>query len=282
MMYLDNESSFDRLRVTDQMNSIISTANPKIKWVKSLHKNSTRRAEGVFVVEGAKEIAFAVEGGFEPQSMFICPEIFDEDLSSQILELKDIYSVTKEVFERIAYRGTSDGLLAVFKAKEKRLEELNFGESPFFIIVESIEKPGNLGAIIRTADGAGADGVIICDERTDIFNPNVIRSSVGTVFSKQVAVASNEAVFDFLEKHEINAYGAILSLESEIYSEVDFTDPTALILGTEHEGLSEFWLKRAKPTIIPMLGSNDSLNVSNAAAVLAYEVVRQRMLVISE
>lgn len=260
-----------------KMNNIItSAANPKIKWVKSLHKNSTRRDEGVFVVEGAKEIAFAVEGGYEPISMFICSEIFQEDLSSQILNLSEIYSVTKEVFEKIAYRGNSDGLLAVFQAKEKKLEALNFGESPFFLIVESVEKPGNLGAIIRTADGAGADAVIVCDERTDIFNPNVIRSSVGTVFSKQVAAASSSEVYDFLEKHEITAFGAILSDKSENYADIDFTDPVALILGTEHEGLSSFWKNRVQPIKIPMLGSNDSLNVSNAAAVLAYEVVRQR------
>lgn len=256
--------------------NITSTANPKIKWVKSLHKNSTRRSEDVFLVEGAKEIAFAIEGGYEPLSMFICPDIFEEDISTQILDLREVYTVTQEVFEKITYRGSSDGLLAVFQAKAKKLEALNLGESPFFIIVESVEKPGNLGAIIRTADGAGADAVIVCDERTDIFNPNVIRSSVGTVFSKQVSSGSKEEVFDFLEKHEISAYGALLSDGSTTYTQANFIGPTAIILGTEHEGLSEFWKARTKPVIIPMLGNNDSLNVSNAAAVLAYEVVRQR------
>lgn len=256
---------------------ISSLSNPKIKWVKSLHKNSTRREENVFVVEGAKEIAFAIEGGYEPKCMFICPDIYGEvDLKSESLDLREVYNVSREVFEKITYRGSSDGLLAVFHAKSKSLDQLNFGESPFFIVVESVEKPGNLGAIIRTADGAGADAVLICDERTDIFNPNVIRSSVGTVFAKQVVAASSAEVFDFLEKHEIAAYAALLSKDSENYSTIDFTDPTAIVLGTEHEGLSEFWQERAKPIIIPMLGSNDSLNVSNAAAVLAYEVVRQR------
>jgi TrmH family RNA methyltransferase len=261
----------------DKITTITSTTNPKIKWVKSLHKNSTRRGEGVFLVEGAKEIAFALEGGYEPMCMFICPEIYGEvDLRAESLDLREIYNVSKEVFEKIAYRGSSDGLLTVFKAKKRTLDQLNFGESPFFIIVESVEKPGNLGAIIRTADGAGADAVLICDERTDVFNPNVIRSSVGTVFAKQVVAASSETVFDFLEKHEIAAYGAILSRDSESYTNADFTDPTALILGTEHEGLSDFWKERVKPIVVPMLGSNDSLNVSNAAAILAYEVVRQR------
>ncbi len=256
---------------------IASTSNPKIKWVKSLHKNSTRREEGVFLVEGAKEIAYALDGGYLPHSLFVCPEIYGgKDLRTESLNLREIMTVSKEVYEKISYRGSTDGIIAVFQAKHRGLDELNFGENPFFIIVESVEKPGNLGAILRTADGAGADGVIICDERTDVFNPNVIRSSVGTVFTKQVAAANNADVYDFLEKHEITAYGAILSDQSSLYSSVDFTSPIAIVLGTEHEGLSDFWKQRSKPLIIPMLGENDSLNVSNAAAIFAYEVVRQR------
>ncbi len=259
---------------------IASTSNPKIKWAKSLHKNSTRREEGVFLVEGAKEIAYALDGGYLPHTLFVCPDIYGE----QPLEQNDaqIYTISKECFEKIAYRTNSDGLLAVFHTKNRSLDALNFGEAPFFLIVESVEKPGNLGAIIRTADGAGADGVIICDERTDIFNPNVIRSSVGTIFSQQVVTASNEEVYDFLEKHEIAAYGALLSSESRLYTQVDLSLPCAIVLGTEHEGLSKFWQERSQPIIIPMRGSNDSLNVSNAAAVLAYEVVRQRRLADNE
>ncbi len=262
---------------------ISSTSNPKIKWVKSLHKNSTRRSENVFLVEGAKEISIALDGGYEPHSFFICPELYGKvELGSQSLDLRDVYTISKDVYEKIAYRGNSDGLLGVFHAQEKTLERLNLSENPFLLVVESVEKPGNLGAIIRTADGAGADGIIVCNEKTDIFNPNVIRSSVGTVFTKQVIAAKNEDVFDFLEKHEITAYGAILSDTSVHYSDVDLTAPSAIILGTEHEGLSEFWKERTQPIIIPMNGINDSLNVSNAAAILAYEVVRQRTLVDSE
>lgn len=252
---------------------ITSTANPKIKWLYSLHTNSTRRREGVFVVEGAKEIASALEAGYEPQSLFICPDIYGHEVP-KITE--EMYTISKECFAKVAYRIGSDGLIAVFKAKSKTLEELNFGENPFFLIVESVEKPGNLGAIIRTADGAHVDAVIVCDERTDVYNPNVIRSSVGTVFTKQVVAASNADVYDFLQKHEITPYGALLSEESKTYTDVDLSISSAVVLGTEHEGLSEFWQQRAQPIIIPMLGSNDSLNVSNAAAVLAYEAVRQR------
>lgn len=253
---------------------ITSSANPKVKWVKSLHKNSTRRKEGVFLVEGAKEIAYALDGGYTPKSFFICPEILEEDTSK--VALGEVLTVSREVFEKITYRGSSDGLLAVFETKDKTLDSLNFGDNPCFLILEAVEKPGNLGAIIRTADGAGIDAVIICDEKADFFNPNVIRASVGTVFTKQIARASKEEAYDFLERHEITSYGAVLSEKSQPYTEAIFSSPSAILLGTEHSGLSDFWKSRSQPIMIPMLGSNDSLNVSAAAAVLAYEVVQQR------
>lgn len=253
---------------------ITSPANPKIKWVKSLHKNSTRRNEDVFIVEGIKEISYALDGGYLLQTLFVCPEIYKEDISK--LTLDNFFTVSRDIYEKISYRSGTEGLLAVFKAQNKTLESLTFGDNPSFLILESIEKPGNLGAIIRTADGAGIDAVIICDPKCDVFNPNVIRSSVGTVFSKQVVSASNQEVLDFLQNHEITAYAAVLSKDSISYTEADFTSPCALILGTEHLGLSKFWKDNARVINIPMLGSNDSLNVSSAAAVLAYEVIRQR------
>ena len=259
--------------------NINSTSNPKIKWVKSLHKNSTRREEGVFVVEGAKEIAMALDGGYLLNSLFVCPDIYGESpdkILKQVQNNIEIYSISAQCYEKITYRNSTNGILGVFQAKAKTLDELNFGDNPFFLIVESVEKPGNLGAIIRTADGAGADAVIVCDPKCDIFNPNVIRSSVGTVFTKQVVTGSSEEVFDFLQKHEVAAFGALLSKESSIYNQTDLTTPSAIVLGTEHEGLSKFWIERTKPIIIPMNGTNDSLNVSNAAAILAYEVIRQR------
>jgi TrmH family RNA methyltransferase len=253
---------------------ITSTSNPKIKWVKRLQKNSTRKAEGVFVVEGAKEVGYAVDNEFQLQSIFVCPDIYGEipSYGSDI----EVYSINKDCFEKTAYRGSSDGIIAIFHDKEKKLDELTMGDNPFFIVVESIEKPGNLGAIIRTADGAGADGVIVCDEKVDIYNPNVIRASVGTVFSTQVVSTDVKSLLDFLNKHEITAFGAILSDISTKYSESDFTKPTAIILGDEHKGLSSTMQSNSEPIQIPMLGTNDSLNVSNAAAILSYEVVRQR------
>lgn len=264
------ELCYDTIMIP-QINSL---ANPKIKWVKSLHKNSVRRKEEVFVVEGAKEIATALDNGFEPQCFFVCQEIYGETVPE--INVDSMYTVSKPVFDKISYRSNSDGLLAVCKTKQKTLDQLNFSDNPFFIVVESVEKPGNLGAIIRTADGVGADGVIVCSEKTDIYNPNVIRSSVGTVFNKQVVSASSEAVYDFLQKHEITPFGAIISEESLPYFKTDFTRPTATVFGTEHDGLSDFWKHRASAIMIPMLGVNDSLNVSAAAAILAYEVLRQR------
>ena len=253
---------------------INSTANPKVKWVKSLHNNSARRREGVFLVEGSKEITYAIDGGFKPVTFFICPDIYNDSLSG--INTEDVFTVNKVVFEKISYRSGSDGIIAIFQSKSTKLDSLNLSSNPSLLVLEAVEKPGNLGAIIRTADGAGIDGVIICDEKTDFFNPNVIRSSVGLVFTKQVANGTKEEAYDFLQKHEITAYGAIISDKSRNYTDTDFTPPSAIILGTEHDGLSEFWQTRSKPIMIPMKGLNDSLNVSNAAAVISYELVRQR------
>lgn len=253
---------------------ITSTTNPKIKWLKSLHSNSTRRKEGVFLVEGAKEIAMAIDGNYQPHSFFICPEIAG-DISSDV-DHEHVFTISKDCYEKVSYRSGSDGVLAVFHANTMTVDDLNFADTPFFIIVEAIEKPGNLGAIIRTADGCGAAGVIVCHPKTDVFNPNVIRASVGTLFTTQVAVDTTENVIDFLAKHEIQAYGALLSPDSVPYTEANLSQPAAIVLGAEHDGLSDLWQKSSKPMQIPMLGQNDSLNVSVAAAVLSYEALRQR------
>jgi TrmH family RNA methyltransferase len=253
---------------------ITSPANPKIKWVKSLHKNSTRKKEGVFLVEGAKEIAMAIDGGYQPHSFFMCPEIAGQDLPAS--DAANMFTISKECFEKISYRSGSDGLLAVFHATFRTLNEITFSDNPLLMVVEGLEKPGNIGAVIRSADGSGADAVIICNEKADIFNPNAIRASVGTVFTKQVVVASNKETLDFLQKHEITPFGALLSPTSKNYSDADFTAPTALIVGAEHDGLTKFWQQHSQPIAIPMHGVNDSLNVSNAAAILLYEATRQR------
>lgn len=255
---------------------ITSTANPKLKWVKSLHKNSTRKEEGVFFVEGLKEISFAIGGGYLPHSLYICPEILSGE--SPTLPGTNIYTLNKECYQKIAYREGTEGVLAVFHAMHRTLDELALGENSLLLIAEAVEKPGNLGAILRTADGSGADAVIVCDPKVDVFNPNVIRASLGTVFTKQVVVAPSVVVYDFLQKRDITAYGALLSSSSSVYTAKNYSTSSAFVLGTEHDGLSEFWKDRCEPVQIPMLGENDSLNVSVAAAVLAYEAVRQREL----
>lgn len=255
---------------------ITSRSNPKIKWIKSLHKNNFRRKEGLFLAEGLKEVLYAIENSYEPMYMFICTELIIQKIDPELLQADFMYTVSREVFNTLVYRSNSDGIVAIFKTKKHTLDTINFGENPLFLILESIEKPGNLGAIIRTADGAGFDGIISCDELVDFFNPNVIRASVGTVFCKQIASGTNQQVLNFLEKHEITPFGAIPSNGSQIFTEVDFTKPSAIILGSEHDGLSEFWKSKVTPITIPMLGQNDSLNVSNAAAIISYEAVRQR------
>lgn len=250
---------------------ITSVQNPRVKWLRSLHKNSVRKAEGVVIVEGHKETSLALAAGWELHSLYVCPEIAQYPFAT--LEPTHL---SKMVFARIAYRENSDGILAVFKAPQSDISSLVLSKNPLLLLVEAIEKPGNLGAIVRTADGCGADAVIVCDPRCDIYNPNAIRASVGTLFTKPVFALSNQQVLDYLAAHSITPYAALLSDASKPYDSMDFSTPTALIVGTEHEGLSDFWQQHATPIIIPMLGVNDSLNVSNAAAILAYEALRQR------
>jgi RNA methyltransferase, TrmH family len=253
---------------------ITSTANPKIKWLASLHKSSVRREEKLVIVEGAKEIAFALENGLRPHSLFLTPEL--QPRTFTLPSIEPTYTISKSAFAKVAYRDNSDGVIGVFYEPMRNLENLALSKNPFLLVLEAIEKPGNLGAIVRTANGAGVDAVVICDERCDIWNPNAIRASVGTIFSTPVIKASNTMVLEFLKTQSITPYSAALTESATPYTNKDFTGPTALLLGTEADGLSSFWLQAAETIIIPMKGKNDSLNVSVAAGVLAYEVVRQR------
>jgi RNA methyltransferase, TrmH family len=260
---------------------ITSTTNPKIKKIVKLQKASERREQGVFIIEGFKEITFALEAGYTIDSLFYCPDIIT-NIDVKKISAKNIFEITREVFAKIAYREGSDGMLAIVKQINRTLKDIKLTPNPFIIVIEAIEKPGNLGAILRTADASKADAVIIADPRTDIYNPNVIRSSVGCVFTTQVVACTNQEVFDWLKKNNISVYAAALHPKSETYFNFNYTKPTAIVLGTEADGLTDFWLMNSdEKIIIPMLGKNDSLNVSNAAAILAYEVVRQRQLAMS-
>ncbi len=260
---------------------ITSVSNRHIREiVRLMNKPSERIERGWVMVEGLREIRMALNFPMQALELMVCRDICSED------ELKWIEphfvsamktEVNAEVFSRLAYRENKDGIIAIFKAEVPRLFSLNLPSNPLIIVLESVEKPGNLGAILRTADAAGCDALIVCDPRTDIFNPNVIRASLGTVFSVPIAVAEAKEAMQWLEKHHVKSFAAALVDEARSYTELDYTQGTAIVLGSEAEGLSSFWLRYCQQKIIiPMRGKVDSLNVSVAAGVIIFEAVRQR------
>lgn len=219
----------------------------------------------------------ALKAGYKIGNLFYCVDIFPErDLHALGLDDKFLVPVTQEVFDKIAVRENSGGVIAVAEMKAHRLEEISLSKNPLVLVLESVEKPGNLGAILRTSDAAGVDAVIICDPQTDFYNPNVVRSSLGCIFTKQVASASSAETIAFLKKNNIAIYCTYLKA-SKPYSEVDFKIPSAIVMGTEATGLSDEWVKNSGTNIIiPMQGKIDSMNVSTATAVVVFEAVRQR------
>lgn len=261
------------------MEKISSLQNNRIKNIVKLNKAKERKAQNLFILEGARELTLALSAGYEINSVFICPELFEKTDYPHVLDSVNEhckYEVSEQVFEKIAYREGSDGLIAVMKPKLHTLEALKVKENPFIIILEAVEKPGNLGAILRTADAAQVDAVIICDPLTDVYNPNAIRSSVGCMFTVPVAVCTSGEALIWLKQQDIISYAAELKA-SEWYQDIDFTIPSAIVMGTEADGLTEFWLKNADKRIkIPMRGKIDSLNVSVSTAVITFEAMRQR------
>lgn len=260
---------------------ISSTANPRIRnVVKLIDKASERREQNLFVIEGFRETAMALRNNFDIHQLFICAEAGGEqaynDLPVQKQNIAQLIRVSKEVFSKIAYRESTGGLVALARPIFTKPEALTLPHNPLLLILEAVEKPGNLGAILRTADAANVDAVIVCDTRCDIYNPNVVRSSLGCIFSKPVATCTTEQAQQFLATNNITAYAAALTDRAKSYHLFDFTKPSAIVLGTEADGLSDAWLHTTQQIIIPMLGLHDSLNVSIAAAVLAYEARRQR------
>lgn len=248
-----------------------SPQNPKIKELLALEKESReRKARGLFVVEGRREFERAVAAGFEPVTVFV-REGEAEAASADFV-------VTSRLYEKIAYRGGTEGIVAILRARETSLAQLHLSPTPLILVLESVEKPGNLGAVLRSADAAGVDAVLVCDPLTDLYNPNLVRASLGAVFSVPVVACTSEAACAWLKAHGIAILTAQLQ-DSERYYETDMVRPTALVFGTEDKGLSDFWREQADAHIrIPMAGMMDSLNVSVSAAVLAFEAVRQRNL----
>lgn len=259
--------------------SIASTQNKSIKHLIQLQEKSrVRLREQKFIIEGAREIELALEAGYQLLELYYCNEILgsDTDLSLKFEALEKI-EISLAIYKKIAYRGSTEGLIAVAASKPHLLADLKFkSDNPLLLIAEAPEKPGNIGALLRTADAANVDAVCIANPKTDIYNPNIIRSSVGCVFTNQIASGSTSEIISYLKKNDIAIYTAILQ-DSAIYTNQSFTNSTALVVGTEDKGLSETWRKAATKNIhIPMLGKIDSMNVSVAAGILIYEAKRQR------
>jgi RNA methyltransferase, TrmH family len=262
------------------MHPIITSAqNSKIKNIIALEKARERKQQQAFVLEGVKELTLAMEGGYQINSVFFCPDIIQEEELLKIIQNENLLiPVQQSVFAKIAYRESTGGVISIAKQRAHVLSGILLSKKPLLLILESIEKPGNLGAILRTADAAGIDAVIICDPHTDFYNPNVIRSSIGCVFTKQVASATSEETITWLRQNEIQILCTYLQA-SKPYHLVDYNRPTAIVMGTESTGLSDTWVSSADANIIiPMQGKIDSMNVSTAAAVVVFEALRQRGL----
>ena len=257
------------------MNTIASFKNIKIKEINKLRKSNKRKKAELFIIEGEKEISLAIKSGIRVKELFFSENVYQKEFNNFFNIIK--YSVAGEIFNKISFRENPDGYLAVAQSKSFELKNIKLSKNPFLLILEAIEKPGNIGAILRSADAAGVDAIIITEAKTDIFNPNVIRSSLGTVFTNQIAVCKNKELFLWLKEKNINTFVATPSAD-KLYCDSNFKNPLALAIGTEHEGLSNEWLDFADNKIkIPMNGKIDSLNASVSAAIILFEVVRQRI-----
>ena len=258
-----------------------SQQNPRVKAAVKLRKSKVRKETRQTLVEGYREILRATENGWQFIELYYCPELYldpDADQLVSTIQKRDVpvFQCSEVAFRKMSYRDTPDGLIALSPLVGKTLAELNLPDNPLILIAEDLEKPGNLGTILRTADATGVDAVIACDPKTDLNNPNVIRASIGTLFFMPVAEATTEETLQWLDKHDIQSLAAVPGANLN-YTEADMRKGTAIVVGAEDEGLSKQWKDTADIQVgIPMLGKNDSLNVSTAAAILLYEAVRQR------
>lgn len=256
---------------------ISSTQNPRIKHLMALQQRSQlRRKDNLIVVEGVRELQHCIHAGFTIETVFCCPTLLlNEDLPATDAELVE---VTQQVYERIAYRGSTEGVIAIVQPRHLTLDDLELDDDPLIVVLEGVEKPGNIGAVLRSADAAHATAVIVCDPLTDLYNPNLIRSSIGAIFTVPcVACSSNECI-KFLKENNFKILTAQLQ-DSELYYNTTMRGATAIVMGTESTGLTQAWREAATAHIcIPMRGALDSLNVSVSAAILLFEAVRQREL----
>jgi TrmH family RNA methyltransferase len=260
------------------MKQITSVQNPFIKSLLLLQeKAKARKQSGTFLIEGQREISFAIKSGFEIVTFLFLPELISEFAISNLTKKPiELIEISKEVYQKLAYRDTTEGILAVAKTKSLQLSDLKLSDNPLILVAEAPEKPGNIGALLRTADAANLDAVIIANPKSDLFNPNIVRSSVGCLFTNQIATGTSNEIIAFLKERKINIYCATLQ-NSTSYHTQDYETPTALVVGTEATGLTEEWRNAATQNIvIPMQGEIDSMNVSVAAAILIFEAKRQR------
>lgn len=253
---------------------IISLQNPRVKYIVKLRDDKRQRQnDGLMLVEGYDEIQLALAAGHQPQTVLSAPELASRQIGGVNAEA---ITVNRAVFEKLSYRENPDGWLAVFPIPRVSLDDLKLSDSPLLIVAESIEKPGNLGAILRTADAAQVDAVVVCDPRVDAYSPNVVRASRGALFTIPVIETQSAQALVFLQRQGIQVLAATPSAEAE-YTRQDLRGPLAVAVGTEDEGLSEFWLSQADVRVkIPMMGKVNSLNVSVSTALIVYEVLRQR------
>jgi len=260
---------------------ITSLQNPRLKRLVRLRDRRSRDEERAFLVEGYREIRRALEKKVRIDELYFCPDWFlGSNEPALIAEAEaagaKLFELSKDAFAKVAYRERPDGLLGVAPQWRRTLEDVPLPKDPFILVVEAIEKPGNLGTILRSADAAGCDAVVVCDPVTDLFNPNVVRASTGVLFSVPCVVDESARVLEWLRSKGIRTV-ATTPAAKELYSDASLTGPLAIIMGSEQYGLSEFWLKNSDlPVRIPMAGQADSLNVAMAALITLFEAVRQR------
>jgi len=266
------------------MKQITSSQNPFVKSLVVLQeKAKARKQSGTFLIEGMREIELALKGKYEVETVLFLPELITESGIRNVVipsavegNVPEMIQISKEVYQKLAYRDTTEGIIAVAKSKSLALSDLVLPKNPLILVMEAIEKPGNIGAMLRTCDAANVDAVIIANPKTDLYNSNIVRSSVGCLFTNQIATGTSEEVIKFLNKKNITIFGATLQ-NSQFYHTQDYTTPTALVVGTEATGLTQVWRENTiQNIIIPMQGEIDSMNVSVASAILIFEAKRQR------
>ncbi|WP_372800402.1 TrmH family RNA methyltransferase [Lutibacter sp.] len=263
---------------------ITSTQNTYIKELIQLkEKSKQRKKTQTFLIEGLREISLAIDGQYKIEKLLVDTSIISDKALEKIIHSFtykiDCIEISNEVYQKLALRGSTEGIIAVAKSKDLSLNSIQFkNKNPLILVAEAPEKPGNIGALLRTADAAGIDAVLIANPKTDMYNPNIIRSSVGCVFTTTIATGTSSEIINFLKQHQINIYGAALTASVE-YQTINYTNASAIVVGTEATGLTENWLQNTTANIIiPMRGKIDSMNVSVSAAILLFEAVRQRQL----